>query len=300
MTNPRSQDVAHVVTGAGPAKGMTFSGRKRLVDGEAGVDKPLIVALHGGAYTSTYFDVPDYSLLDRAAACGVPVLAIDRPGYRDSTPVDPGESIILANAEVLDHLIAELWEAHGADTAGVVLVGQSIGGAVATALSARRPSWPLLGMAVSGCLLQAPTEARGRWDAPPDVTMVDVPSSVRDLLVFGPEWTYAANMPAASHIADAPARKDELMDITGSWIGRVRSVAAQINVPVHVRQAEFDKLWITDEEQVAEFGDAFVEAASVDARLVRSAGHCIDFHRVSAAFQLDQLAFALACCIKPE
>lgn len=299
MTDTATQEFAHTMTGTAPGQNMTFSGRKRLPQQPAGTDIPLVIALHGGTYTSTYFDVPGYSLMDRAAAAGIPILAIDRPGYRESGPVDAGESIILANAEILDHLIAELWDTYGAGTSGVVLVGHSIGGAVVTALAARRPSWPLLGIAVSGCLLQVPTESRAAWDALPDVEMVDLPSPMKDFVMFGPEWTYAEGMPAASHVADAPVPRAELLDITGGWIDRVRSVAAQIRVPVHARQAEFDKLWITDEQQVAEFAAAFVDAPSVDARLVRSTGHCIDFHRASAAFQLEQLAFALTCCIKP-
>lgn len=299
MDTAASQEFVHTVTSAGPAQNMTFSGRSRIPQSPE-ADVPLVVALPGGTYTSAYFDVAGHSLLERAAGAGIPILAIDRPGYRDSTPVDPGESIILTNAEVLDHGISELWDAYGAGTSGVVLIGHSIGGAVVTALAARRPSWPLLGMAVSGCLLQVPTESRAAWDALPDVEMVELPSPMKDFVMFGPEWTYAEDMPAASHAADAPVPKAELLDITGGWIDRVRSIAAQVSVPVHARQAEFDKLWITDTQQVADFGAAFVGAPSVDARLVPSAGHCIDFHRASAAFQLDQLAFALACCIKPE
>ncbi len=214
--------------------------------------------------------------------------------------MDPGESIILTNAEVLDQAISELWETYGAGMSGVVLIGHSIGGAVVTALAARQPSWPLLGIAVSGCLLKVPTESRAAWDALPDVEVVELPSPMKDFVMFGPEWSYGEDMPAASHAADAPVPKAELLDITGGWIDRVRSVAAQVNVPVHTRQGQFDKLWITDAQQVADFGAAFVAAPSVDARLVPSSGHCIDFHRASAAFQLDQLAFALACCIKSE
>lgn len=295
-----TQEFEHTVSGPGPANAMTFSGRRQLPEAPADADTPLIVALHGGTYTSIYFDVPGHSMLDRAAAAGVPVVAIDRPGYRGSTPVEPGESIILANAEVLDQLIGELWDAYGSGTSGVVLVGHSIGGAVATAIAARQPSWPLLGVAVSGCLLQVPGESRAAWDALPDTPTVELPSPMKDFVMFGPEWTYPEPMPAASHVADAPVPRAELLDITGGWIGRVRSVAAQISVPVHSRQGEFDRLWITDEQQVADFGAAFTAAASVDARLVRSAGHCIDFHRGGAAFQLEQLAFALGCCIKPE
>lgn len=300
MSTSATQEFVHTVTTSGPAQNMTFSGRRRLPDGSAGAAMPLVIALHGGTYTSIYFDVPDHSLLDRAAAVGVPILAVDRPGYRNSTSVDPGESIILANAEALDHLVGELWEEFGAGMSGVVLVGHSIGGAVVTAMAARRPSWPLLGIAVSGCLLQVPSESRAAWDALPDVEMIELPSPMKDFVMFGPEWTYSDQMPAASHVADAPVPRAELLDITGGWIERVQAIAAQVEVPVHARQGEFDKLWITDEGQVAGFEAAFTAAPSIDARLVRSSGHCIDFHRGAAAFQLEQLAFALGCCIKSE
>ncbi|MFC5260297.1 alpha/beta hydrolase [Streptomyces cinereospinus] len=279
---------------------MTFSGRGRLADqGAVRPDTPLVIAVPGGTYTSAYFDVAEYSLLERATAVGVPVLAIDRPGYGESTPVDPGESIILANAEVLDHLIGELWEEHGAGTAGIVLIGHSIGGATVSALAARGPSWPLLGIAISGCLLEAPAEAGEAWAALPDLPVVEMPRETKDFVMFGPEWTSHEDMPAASHVADSPVPKAELLDITGGWIERVRSVVAKITVPVHYRQGEFDRLWITDAAQVAAFSEAFVSAPFVDARLVASSGHCIDFHRSSASFQLDQLAFALSCCITP-
>jgi pimeloyl-ACP methyl ester carboxylesterase len=294
----RTEQISHPVTTTGPAAGLTFSGLLRRPD-ELRPDAPLIVAVHGGGYTSTYFDVPGHSLFDRAAQAGIPIVAIDRPGYGATALVEAGESIILSNAAVLDQVVGELWDEYGTGTSGVVLVGHSIGGAVVTAVAARNPSWPLLGIAVSGCLLQVPPESRDAWDALPDTTLVEVPAPVRDVVMFGPEWTYREPMPAASHVADALVPKAELLDITGGWIERVASVAGQVRVPVHSRQGRFDRLWINDEQQVADFAAAFASAPTVDARLVPS-GHCIDFHRYSAAFQLDQLAFALACGIREE
>lgn len=300
MVPATTQEFVHTVTGTGAARGMTFSGLRREPHTPPAAEAPLLVALHGGTYTSSYFDVPGHSLIDRATAVGVPIVAIDRPGYRQSTPVEPGESIILANAEVLDQVIGELWAQFGEGLSGVVLVGHSIGGAVALAIASRQPSWPLLGIAVSGCLLQVPTESRSAWDNLPDTTAVELPGPMKDFVMFGPAWTHSEQMPAASHVADAPVPKAELLDITGGWIDRVRSVAARITVPVHSRQGQFDKLWITDAQQVTDFGAAFLAAPSVDARLVPSTGHCIDFHRAGVAFQLDQLSFALGCCIKSE
>jgi pimeloyl-ACP methyl ester carboxylesterase len=279
---------------------MTFSGRSAIgADRAYSGDAPLIIAIPGGTYTSAYFDLPGRSLLDRAAALGVPCLALDRPGYGDSTPVVTGDSIILANAEVLDDAIGDIWGTVGAGNPGIVLVGHSIGGAVVSAIAARRPSWPLLGIAISGCLLQVPAESRVAWDALPDLTYVQMPDGIKNVVMFGPEWTLDSDMPGASHQADSPVPKAELLDITGGWIERVRSTVARIAVPVHARQGEFDKLWITDQEQMAEFAAAFTGAPSVDARLTPSAGHCIDFHRPGDALQLEQLAFALNCAIRP-
>jgi len=118
--------------------------------------------------------------------------------------------------------------------------------------------------------------------------------------MFGPAWTHADTAPAASHVAHAACPRAELIDITTTWPVRVRSVAAKITVPVHFRQGEFDALWITDRAQVEQFGAAFSASPQVDAELFPSSGHCIDFHRLGTAFQLEQLAFALRCSVKPE
>ncbi len=299
MTTSETLEFTHSVNGDGPAQGLTFSGRKRLPDGAVAADTPLVIAVHGGTYTSAYFDVPGYSLLARAESQGIPILAIDRPSYGGSTRVTDSHSIILKNAEVLDHLIGELWEAFGAGTAGVVVIGHSIGGAVTTALAARHPSWPLLGIAMSGCLLQVPTESGAVWAALPEEYLVEMPVTIKDFLMFGPDWTRDATIPAASHVANAWVPKAELIDITSTWPAGVRSTAAQVTVPVHTRQGEFDQLWITDAQQVAGYGAAFTASPLVDAKLFLGAGHCIDFHRGARAFQLEQLAFALACCVRP-
>jgi pimeloyl-ACP methyl ester carboxylesterase len=289
----------YIVKGSGVAQGMTITGKKRLLAGSPiANDVPLIVALHGGTYTSTYFDIPGYSLLDRAAVLGIPIVALDRPSYGGSTPLDPEESTILKNADVLDQVIGEVWEAWGTGTSGVFLIGHSIGGAIVTAITAQHPSWPLLGMAVSGCLLQVPTDSRDQWSALPAIPMIDLPVPMKDQVMFGPEWTYDAGMPAKSYPSNAPVPRAELIDITTTWIARLHSEAAKITVPVHSRQGEFDHLWVTDAQQVHDFGAAFTASPRVDAQLVPSAGHCIDFHRAGAGFQLSQLGFALQCCVR--
>lgn len=285
----------HEVSSDGPAHGMTFTGRQRLAGGSVGPDVPLIVTLHGGTYTSQYFDIPGYSLLDRAAALGIPTIALDRPNYAASSPLDTDGSIILANADVLTHAIGEIWRGYGSGTAGVVLIAHSIGGAVATAIAAAPQQWPLLGLATSGCLVRVPAESRAAWESLPDIPMIDLPTPMKDQVMFGPAGTYAEGMPAASHPSNTLVPKAELLDITGGWIERRPEMCGRVAVPVHHRQGEFDALWVTSQAEIDEFRAGFAAAPWIDARLQTGSGHCIDFHRPGAAFQLSQLAFALEC-----
>jgi pimeloyl-ACP methyl ester carboxylesterase len=180
---------------------------------------------------------------------------------------------------------------------GVVLIGHSIGGAIAVGIASQQPQWPLLGIAISGVGLASPPEAGDAWASLPDLAMIDLPAPMKNAVMFGPEWTYDRVMPTASRPADAPVPRAELIDIVTAWPALVYELAAKVNVPVHYRQGEFDKLWITDVDQVLKFGKAFSASSSVDARLLESTGHCIDFHRVGAGFQLEQLAFALRCTV---
>jgi pimeloyl-ACP methyl ester carboxylesterase len=275
------------------ASGRHYSGRTNGVAPTAGT--PLVIALHGGTYTSEYFDIPGYSLLDRAAAADIPVIALDRPNYGASSPLESEESIILANAAVLSDAIGEIWAEHGGAASGVVLIAHSIGGAVATAIAASDPAWPLLGLAISGCLVRVPAESRAAWEGLPPIPMIDLPTPMKDQVMFGPAGTFAGDMPAASHPSNTLVPKAELLDITGTWIENRAGVSARVSVPVHHRQGEFDALWVTDQDEIDAFRAGFSAARSIDTALVLGSGHCIDFHLPGAQFQDAQLAFARAC-----
>jgi pimeloyl-ACP methyl ester carboxylesterase len=276
------------------------SGRKRGVnDNGHAADRPLIVALHGGTYSSAYFDVPGYSLIDRAAALGLPIIALDRPGYGETTPLAPHDATIAGNAECLDGILGDIWKRHGGGYSGIFLIGHSIGGAITVSVAARRPAWPLIGIAVSGVGLVTPPESLHQWSALPQIPMIDLPVQVKDQVMFGPEWTFSNDMPDRSHCSNAPVPRAELIDIVSTWHASVTDIASRVEVPIHYRQGEFDRLWITNEDQVAGFGAAFSASPLVDAALYRCAGHCIDFHRLGLAFQLEQLAFALRCAVRP-
>lgn len=263
---------------------------------EVGPGTPLIVALPGGAYTADYFDVPGCSLMERAAALGIPVVALDRPGYVASTPLPPPEATLERNAAWLDRAIDRVWSQQASLGAeGIVLVGHSIGGAIAVLIAARQPRWPLRGIAISGVGFTPPPEVAGAWASLPQDDYVSLPPEGKDFFMFGPASTWDPSVPPRTRVADAPTPRAELLDIVSGWPALFASRATHVTVPVHYRQAEFDKLWVVDQAEIERFGQGFPNSPSVDAKLCASAGHCIDFHRAGAAFQQEQLAFALRC-----
>jgi hypothetical protein len=70
-----------------------------------------------------------------------------------------------------------------------------------------------------------------------------------------------------------------------------------VKVPIHYRRGQYDNLWTVSREAILKFESACSGAPWVDAAVVENAGHCIDFHRTGAAFQLEQLTFALRCSL---
>lgn len=254
--------------------------------------RPVVIAIHGGTYSSAYFDIPNYSLLDQALAKGFDIIAVDRPGYGASTPLDDAPDIIHKNAEYLNSCIPELLSDLGRPDAPVFLIGHSIGGAITVSMAALRPSWKLTGIAISGVGLKTPPDHAENYAHLPQQYFVELPAPMKDQVMFGPEGTFAADMPAASHIANTTVPRSELTDITGGWQRRLPALAPNLQVPVHYRQGEYEKLWLMDQAMIDGFAALFTSAGRVDAAITKDAGHCIDYHLCGAKFQREQLDFA--------
>lgn len=261
---------------------------------------PLIVAIHGGTYTSEYYDLDEFSLVSRAESLGFPILAIDRPGYGQTEALAPDELSHDGNSRVIEAIVADFWNAQPGSCPGVVLIGHSIGGAIAAAIAARRPAWPLLGVAMSGVGLH---HAEGNSDdlrALGGGSHLSPPPEFKNSRMFGPKGSLAADVMERSRRADAPAPIQDIVDIVRTWPSAAASLLSEIVVPVHYRQAEWDAMWKVDAAEIEGFEKACTGAPWVDAGIMRHTGHCIDFHRVGAAFQLEQLAFAIKCVVQAE
>ena len=271
------------------------SGRQRVPATARAAAAPLVVAIHGGTYDSGYFDVPGFSLLDRAEANGIPIVAIDRPGYGDTPLLPRGEMTLAGQARFLTGALQQVWARHGGDCPGLVIVAHSIGAAIAAFVAAEPDTLPLLGLSISGVGLKTPPEHKPMWEGLPDIDLVELADDMKDQVMFGPEGSFAPGAPLASHVANRTAPKAELVDIVSTWQDNVHGVLERIRTPVHYRQGEFDRLWIVDAGEIRGFEQALSQSSRVDAEMLRGTGHCLDFHTVGPAFQLQQLSFALQC-----
>lgn len=125
---------------------------------------PIIVALHGGTYTAKYFDVDvGHTASIVSNGLGVPIVAINRPGYHDSTsfyPIPEGSSYPEEYGNWLHrHILPAIWSEFGKPSGcdSIVLLSHSLGttGAViAAAMHAAEADtdrqYPLAGMIISG------------------------------------------------------------------------------------------------------------------------------------------------------
>ena len=228
------------------------SGRGRLA-GDLDARAPLVVAVHGGTYDSGYFDVPGHSLLDLAAADRIPIVAIDRPGYGETPLLAKAEMTLRGQGRFLVGALDGLWRLHGGTRPGMVVVAHSIGAAITLFAAGDFGDLPVLGIAVSGVGMRTPPEHKAMWEAFPDEDLVGLPDAVKDAVMFGPAGSYDAAAPAAARAANRTVPRVEIVDIVSSWTADAPGVLAQVKVPVHYRQGEFDQLWIAGESEVRDF-----------------------------------------------
>lgn len=260
---------------------------------------PLLVALHGGSYTSGYFDVagtPAGSFLDVAARNGFRAVTVDRPGYGKSASLPDADNTFARNAELIDGLVERLVsETRG--TLAVVLIGHSIGGIIALEVAARRPPWSLAGVSATGVGVRpAASGLADELGALAAGGVIEVPVADRDQALFGPEGSYTEAARTAAHArCYAPAPVVELANAAMWPRQRLADVAAQVRVPVQNMVAEFDSVWDSSAVACAEFAALFDPLVEVSSATVPGAGHSIDHHLAGTEVHLAQLAFALRC-----
>ncbi|MBM2294499.1 alpha/beta hydrolase [Sulfitobacter pseudonitzschiae] len=266
------------------------SGFVGLTENTSPHTKPVLVAIHGGTYTSQYFDVPGYSLIDRAIAAGFQIVALDRPGYGTTDALADGSEMLDRNAHHISKLMPEILSQLGLSGKGIILIGHSMGGVIATTIAANQPDWPLLGIICTGFAQNLPMHLAEGFAALPEQYFIELPVDMKDQLMFGPTETLAKTMPRASHLANTHMPRAEAIDIASDWAIRAPSILGKVTVPVYYKLAEFEQLWqVADQPTVA---DMYTNTPRLETGVFKGAGHCIDFHECGARFHDEILSFA--------
>lgn len=264
--------------------------------------RPLIVTLHGGLYTSRYFDVPlspGGSFVDLASQLGHSVVSFDRPSYGDSAQLPPEQNTFERQAELLGAAIREV-----AGGSAVLLVGHSIGGMIALTIAAMDDGPALLGVSATGMGAVIPpggaSEQLAAAAESSDQDVIALPPEACDPVMFGPPGTFDPGVLDAAHATYSPAPAVELIAASRWAAEKLPQLASNVRVPVHNVLAEYDALWDTSPESIEKFTALFTNAASVDASVMPGVGHSIDHHKAGHALHLRQLAFAHECALRSE
>ncbi|HEV2663140.1 MAG TPA: alpha/beta fold hydrolase [Ktedonobacteraceae bacterium] len=274
---------------------MKLSGR--FLPAANGQPRALLVAVHGGTYTSKYFDTASSSLFELCASLGYSILALDRPGYGAAVSVPPEQLSFDDQVLVLRQALEKIWNDYGQQSAGMFLIGHSIGGMISLLLAAEKPHERLLGvnMTGAGALYNEQTKvafASLVSDAP--TVMMDI--AIKIQAMYGPSWSYPEEQARYDPERDVPTAAVELAEAQ-TWGARLPQVAAKVRVPVQFIVPEYDHIWRGDPEALSHVAEMFTSAPFVDVGGQRLAGHSAELHTLARAFYMKILAFVEECIV---
>ncbi|MDQ2903120.1 MAG: lysophospholipase [Chloroflexota bacterium] len=274
---------------------MKLSGR--FLPATNGQPRALLVAIHGGTYTSKYFDTPSSSLLDFCASSGYSILALDRPGYGAATSVPVDQLSFEGQIPVLQQALEVIWHDYGQQSAGMFLIGHSIGGMISLLLATEKPHERLIGMNMTGAgaLYNEQTKAAFASlvsDAP--TVMMDIAIKIRAM--YGPAWSYPEEQAQYDPERDVPTAAIELAEAQ-TWGARLPQIAAKVRVPVQFMVPEYDHIWRGELEALSHVAEMFSAAPFVDVGIQRMAGHSVELHTLARAFYMKILSFVEECIV---
>lgn len=248
---------------------------------------PLIVCIHGIGSNGRYFDLRGNSLACQAAERGMWVLLIDRPGYGSSMEPGPGPAID-CGVSAINGLLEALREQDGhIAQRPLILIGHSFGGAIAYAYTASQPAGSVAALCVSGI-----------GDRPDVHYLAEMERSASDRTrqlsphwFFGPGRTYDRRGVTALRVATEPQRVNEAHEVAYSWPERWHDIASKISCPVHIRLAEFERIWESNALALQRIADSLKNAPHVDAAIALEGGHLYEAHLRGPELIAAQLDF---------
>ena len=291
---------------------------------------PLVIMIHGGTYTASYFDADaTHSISIPAKALSIPVIALTRPGYGDSTPLPPledGETWIQQSGTYIhEFVLPAIWREYGkrSGASSMVLYGHSIGGAiavVATACHNRSPDtagYPLSGLVTSGigALSSVPVTKYDASEAERTSTMGQMDTYEPQPGVAAPSLTWpreekdALMLRPQDHLCDPkllegttaglnhPMSLAEVTDVRRQWPEYWLGYATDVTVPHMYALGSEDILWPPVKQSVDAFVAGFTSCVQMEVLTIRLAPHCIELSYLGQSWMVRMLGFAGECAV---
>ncbi|WP_194903749.1 alpha/beta hydrolase [Catenulispora rubra] len=265
---------------------------------EAEQPRGVIVALHGGAAISAYFDDPGrprHSLLRLGTALGFTVIAVDRPGYGDSASHAADLTSAERRVDLVYAVVDRLLETRP-QGAGVFLLGHSIGCELVLRMAGRPRGTDLLGVELAGTgrhhhpgiqeLLQGRREAAA------------VPKS-QGRALFDLLWTPSRLYPSeviggAGFASPTPGYEGE---VAQTWKEEFAELAGAVRVPVHYTLSDHEQVWRTGPAALADIASLFTAAPRVCTDEFAESGHNLSVGLTAMAYHLRALSFVEECVL---
>lgn len=251
--------------------------------------RAVIVAIHGGATSSLYFDCPgrpDLSLLQTAAAQGFTAIALDRPGYGASalyqdTMAEPAARVALASGAV-DKILGD-----GPRGAGIFVFAHSLGCELALRMAVEHPD--LLGIEIAGTGLRYHRAAEQILS---QATLTRRPAGLRDLL-WEPAELYPPEVLTGALSAPGVAYEGP---VTANWSRRdFPELAARVRAPVQYSAAEHERVWDTSAAALTDIAALFGSAPAVAINEMGDSGHNLSVGLSARSYHLRVLSFVEEC-----
>lgn len=263
---------------------------------EASTPRAVLVAVHGGAVDSRYFDCPGHpelSLLRTGQRLGYTVLALDRPGFRGSAPYadrleDPRRRVDLMYGAI-DSALDGLPRG-----AGVFLLAHSAGCELAVRMAAAERGADLLGLELAGTGRRHQPAAhellRGAHRKPGER-----PAGVGKL-IWSPPRLYAPDVLGGGSVSAHGSALE--VKALNEWATReFLGSAPHIGIPVRYTLGEYERVWRNDPEEMIAVGSLFTAAPRVVVNRQNGSGHNIGLGATAPAYHLSVLAFAEECLL---
>jgi pimeloyl-ACP methyl ester carboxylesterase len=252
--------------------------------------RAVIVAIHGGATSSRYFDCPGQprlSLLRMAASQGYTAIALDRPGYGASALYQDEMSDIDRRVELAFGAVDKLVGATRGE--GLFVMAHSAGCELGLRMAVDERGRDVMGVEVAGTGLRYNPEAKAVIGK---ASTTSRPAGLRDLL-WQPTELYPAEVLTGALSAQGAAYE---ADVTAQWPRRdFPTVAARVTVPVEFSIADHEAVWESTPQARADIAALFTAAPRVVVNEMAYSGHNLSVGLTAETYHQRVLSFVEDC-----